>query len=330
MPHPRHIRLPVLLVLGACLGYPPCARAALESDDVTAVSSRVSASYSRERLPDGSLKPESYAYADGGLSTGGINDATIDRLTFRDVASTIAVSLAKHNYLPTRDAQSTRLLIMVYWGRTSTPGRAEESMALQRMQDVAGSAASAKSSNTQQVIAATTMLNTPPGGTSMACGHFAPNLTSEQTAEQIDTDNSLTGAMAMVAAENRNRDRADAQTAELLGYDSWWSETASLKGTPREYRRQDMINELENDRYYVVIMAYDFQKMWKQKKHELLWETRFSVRQRGHEFDRQLTAMTQEASKYFGRDSHGLVHEETPVGRVELGDLKTLGTVAEK
>jgi hypothetical protein len=219
---------------------------------------------------------------------------------------------------------------MVYWGRTSTPGRAEESMALQRMQDVAGSAASAKSSNTQQVIAATTMLNTPPGGTSMACGHFAPNLTSEQTAEQIDTDNSLTGAMAMVAAENRNRDRADAQTAELLGYDSWWSETASLKGTPREYRRQDMINELENDRYYVVIMAYDFQKMWKQKKHELLWETRFSVRQRGHEFDRQLTAMTQEASKYFGRDSHGLVHEETPVGRVELGDLKTLGTVAEK
>jgi hypothetical protein len=330
MSYPLHIRLPALLGLGACLSYLPCARAALDSDDVTAVSSRVSATYSREKLPDGSPKPESYAYAEGGLSTGGIRDDTIDRLKFMDVASTIAVPLANRNYLPTRDAKSTRLLIVVYWGRTSTPGRSEDSMAIQQLQDAAGSASSAKSSNTQQVVAATTMLNTPPGGTAMACGHFEPNLTSEQTAEQIDTDNSLTGAMAMVAAENRSRDHVDAQIAALLGYDSWWSETEGLKGTPREYRRQDMINELENDRYYVVLMAYDFQKMWKQKKHDLLWETRFSVRQRGHDFDKQLTAMTIEASRYFGRDSHGLVHESAPVGHVELGDLKTLGTVAEK
>ena len=77
-------------------------------------------------------------------------------------------------------------------------------------------------------------------------------------------------------------------------------------------------------------MAYDFQKIWKQKKRELLWETRFSIRQRGHDFDQQLTAMAQQASKYFGKDSHGLVRENLPEGRVELGELKTLGTVAAK
>jgi hypothetical protein len=77
-------------------------------------------------------------------------------------------------------------------------------------------------------------------------------------------------------------------------------------------------------------MAYDFQSMWKQKKHTLLWETRFSVQQRGVEFDKQLAAMAKNASQYFGQDTRGLVHKELPVGRVDIGDVKTLGTVAEK
>jgi len=38
----------------------------------------------------------------------------------------------------------------------------------------------------------------------------------------------------------------------------------------------------------VVLMAYDFQLLWKEKKHKLLWETRFSIRQRHNDFDRQL------------------------------------------
>ena len=91
-----------------------------------------------------------------------------------------------------------------------------------------------------------------------------------------------------------------------------------------------MIEELEHDRYFVVLMAYDFQAMWKQKQHKLLWETRMSVQQRGVEFDKQLYAMVKNASPYFGQETHGLIRKDMPLGRVNIGDIKTLGTVAEK
>jgi hypothetical protein len=38
--------------------------------------------------------------------------------------------------------------------------------------------------------------------------------------------------------------------------------------------------------------------------------------------------MVKNASKYFGQDSHGLLHEELPEGRVEVGKIEELGTVA--
>ena len=82
-------------------------------------------------------------------------------------------------------------------------------------------------------------------------------------------------------------------------------------------------------RYFVVLEAYDFQLLWKQKKHKLLWEIRFSVDQHHNEFDKALPAMARYVSKYFGQDSHGLLRESVPTGRVDIGDVKTLGEVEE-
>jgi hypothetical protein len=36
------------------------------------------------------------------------------------------------------------------------------------------------------------------------------------------------------------------------------------------------------------------------------------------------------AAQYFGQDTHGLTHRPIPEGRVEVGDIKNLGTVPEK
>jgi hypothetical protein len=97
-----------------------------------------------------------------------------------------------------------------------------------------------------------------------------------------------------------------------------------------EFHRQDLIDELEDNRYFVVLMAYDFQLLWKEKKHKLLWETRFSIRQRHNEFDRQLASMAKEASRYFGQDSHGIIRKPLPEGRVTLGEPKVIGYEPEK
>src|SRR5471030_2899969 len=97
-----------------------------------------------------------------------------------------------------------------------------------------------------------------------------------------------------------------------------------------QYRRKDAIDELQHDRYFVVLMAYDFQMMWKTKKHKLLWETRMSVPQRGSEFNEELLAMAKSASRYFGQDTHGLVRRGMAAGRVDVGDVQTLGVLAAK
>jgi hypothetical protein len=122
----------------------------------------------------------------------------------------------------------------------------------------------------------------------------------------------------------RLREMEDYKTANMLGYNSWWEQACSPPPF-REYRRLDLLDELEDPRYFVVLMAYDFQLM-RQSRHKLLWETRYSVRRRGVDFDQVLPSMTEHASRYFGQDSRGLVHRDFP-GHVEVGEPVVLGVV---
>jgi len=79
-----------------------------------------------------------------------------------------------------------------------------------------------------------------------------------------------------------------------------------------------------------VLMAYDFQIAWKDKKHKLLWVTRMSVRQKGNDFGRALPAMTRYASQYFGQNTKGLIRRPLPEGHVEVGQPRSLGVVPDK
>jgi hypothetical protein len=327
LPPRTRVRIAGLLLPLACLSLVPAVRADEEGGNVTVISARVTPSYVRTRLPDGTYAPESYAFGDGGHWTGTVVDGSIDKVKFMDVARAIVLPLSKQNFVPTDNPKTTKQLIMVYWGRTATPERFQSTSSSDLLQRASASLAAHKAANAQfATYAGETVV--PPSGVAMVCGKYDPSTTVDQIAGQIDADNSMTSAMSLVAAENHSRDLEDSKNASLLGYDGLWNSTANYKGTPLEYRRQDMLNELEHDRYFVILMAYDFQAVWKQKKHHLLWETRFSVRQRGAEFDKELPLMVKNASKYFGQDSHGLLHEELPEGRVEVGKIEELGTVA--
>ena len=139
------------------------------------------------------------------------------------------------------------------------------------------------------------------------------------------------GRLDLAFAGDQLVEKADKLNAMMLGYDSWWSATqGDRRGTSVGRDREDLRGEIEENRYFVVLMAYDFQLLWKQRKHKLLWETRFSIRQRHHDFDRDLPSIARYASRYFGQDTHGLIHDQVPLGRVDIGDMKSLGTVPGK
>ncbi len=297
-------------------------------DQATAVFARVSDDYARARQADGSPAAEYFAFAEGGRWTGSTRDPSLEELKFIDVARVVAGPLRDRNYLPTRDPAATKLLIVVYWGRTRALGSTEDSESVRKLVDASAQLASSKSLEAQRVAAAPA--NSSLNGPGMVCGRIQTVADGQVLTDRISSENSATSAMALVSAENSQRDQLDAQNAAMLGFDTELRETSGLEGTALGHRHGELVGEIEEQRYFVVLMAYDFQLMWKEKKHKLLWETRYSVPERGRGFDTYLLAMSREASRYFGARSRGIEHLDLPEGRVDVGDVKSLGVVMAK
>jgi len=307
---PRSLRFKSILFLGVgvCLiarSYAFDLFSFLDSagnNDITAVASTKSKSYIRIQLPNGSFVQESYVFGAGGVWRGEKVDATIDKLNFVDVAHMIAGPLASQNYVQSKDVGTTKLLIMVYWGTSHGVEHASESNGYQNLQK-----------GNEAVSRAQMQVNAKPSAQNYQVLHQAQD--------------ELTTFIAGAAAENKMRSQSDYLNVNMLGYDSWWDATEKYEGTPLDFRRQDLMDEIEEDRYFVVLMAYDFQQILWKKRHRLLWETRFSIRERHHAFDKDLPSMAQYASQFFGQDSNGLVHKELPLGHIDIGEVKSLGEI---
>jgi hypothetical protein len=293
--------LSFLLLVGgtASLGALTAMRAADSVNGVCAVSSTVSKDYVRTRLPDGSFQPEYYAFGRGGVWGGEIRDATIDQLGFTEVAREIAPSLASQNYLPAKDPGKATLLLMVYWGTTAVPPRPEEDHGYQLYYQDLGE---------YQIL--------------MSQG------------DVVDAYAVLSSGLHALNMANHERDLIDIRNAAMIGYDAsgkiGTDYGRNIAHTALGVDQRDQVAEIEENRYFVVLMAYDFQLMWKQKKHRLLWQTRFSISERHNQFDQALPVMAQLASRYFGRNSDGLSRARVPEGRVEVGEPKSLGEVPAK
>jgi hypothetical protein len=236
-----------------------------ESEKLTAVSSSAHNGYVRTRLADGSFRPETFAFGNGGV-LGGLNssDPTFDGVKFEYMTRMLAGPLANQKFYAADLPEDTNQLIMVYWGTTF-------------------------------------------GG--------------------INTQDGVL------------QDQINYANAKLLGFDSegpfqGMSDPAAdpshafmgntFRATFLNHVHGDVMSAVEVNRYYVILRAYDFQEAWKHKKQKLLWETRFSLSERRHDFEREVPAMARSASLYFGQDSYGLVMKPVPEGRVDIGDARVL------
>jgi hypothetical protein len=294
------------LIIGLCAAL--LGAVSLQAGEVEAVSSKIAKDYVRKKLPDGTFQPETYVFGKGDDWRGARVDATIDKMDFMDVARILAVPLARKQYIPTSDPKTTNELIMMYWGTTRAPEHATNAIVYKQSQD-----ANAFRDRTLQQIRDHTL---------------ALQVGKELLAE---ADNQILMANMGIQADNQRHEDQDMKTATLLGYDSWWMKVnGAMGGTAMGYQKADMRNELEEDRYFVVLTAFDYQKLAKEKKSKFLWEVRFSIREHGTAFDDRIQGMAELASNYFGRDSGGLRHAAIPDGNVEIGPLKSLGVVSGK
>jgi hypothetical protein len=294
----------------AALLLPSAAYPFDQDSGIVAVYSAVSPSYTRSVQSDGSFKPETYAFGEGGNEGGALKDYTIDNLHFIDVARIIAPTLAKKNYLPTKDPQQTGLLIMVYWGMTNSSKDGASEALYQNAQGMMRPAL-------------------PPQPRKHDLDD-AKNSSGGSSAAILAEENAITSAIdqmvTITGQANRLREKHDLENARTLGYLPEFIRLKAYEGTVLHAQDlQDLVDEVEERRYYVILMAYDFQTIWKSKQRKMLWETRFSIRERRNDFSKALAAMAQNASRYFGQDSKGLIRERLPDTRVILGEPTVVG-----
>lgn len=92
---------------------------------------------------------------------------------------------------------------------------------------------------------------------------------------------------------------------------------------------------LRSERYFLILMTFDWQKMQKTGEKKLVWSTRFSMDAIGVGFDDAHFALSRGAANYFGTSLDGkLCKTKTFVGpgkvgpgEVFTGDLDVVGTV---
>ena len=280
--------------------------------DIVAVYSSVSPAYVRVAKPGGGYRPESFAFGEGGELGSPMSDLSLDSMHIADIARLIAPSLAKQSYVSTDDPMKTSLLVMVYWGATAgTSNTAEHQVAQGSL------GAPPPPPPKMQPAGAGEMQGDP------STSHMGMRAAMYNAAKQ-DAEGGLTEAMTMENFSNLKRDQQDVENAKILGYLPELNAAGGAKATSVNLRREELVDELEEGRYYVVLMAYDFQLLRTHRQRKLLWETRFSLRERGHDFGKDVAAMAKNASKYFGRDSNGLQRDAYDA-KVDIGTIKVLG-----
>lgn len=288
------------------------------ADAPVAVFTQTFNGYQRARLPDHSFKAETYAFGEGG--TGGLDKprAGKSELTFMRVARAAALPLAKANYVPSSNPNETALLISVFWGRTlGSVGAAHSFLA----SGYNGAYGANRSSFGTPLGVRDSFGSAEKGGESPKAedsglhgkgaqnGIFNPNVAAMNAlCDQADIDNPI-------------RDRIDNSNARIVGYSQ---ALFRARHDPINFVSRDLVREVAENRYYIVLQAYDFRLAWKEKKLKLLWEARISIEEDDNDFDESIESMLAAARPVFGQDSDGLQRRFVPGGHVTIGPLKEI------
>ena len=320
--------IPKLLSVGAALClFGSSARAAdapspvaEEHSVLTAVFSKTDRSYRRKKGPDGKWVREYYAMTNAGAADDTIQDNAQGKIKFVAIATVLAQHLAAQGYFPATEKDKVDLLLVVNWGRTMP---FTDNLYREGVQ----STLSSMNTLAQKTAATTAARAYARPGQEMATG------TQPGEWEEMD-ERAAASAMetTLLTQDMLNRSRAlgNARAARLLGYMGDINEADGIQrfaGGGRAY--DDLIADIEEARYYIILSAYDFKSTVRDQKPKLQWVTRMSMRAPGNNFAEKAAAMIAYSASRFGQNTDGLERKLYPQYKVNLEDIRFLG-VAEQ
>lgn len=118
-----------------------------------------------------------------------------------------------------------------------------------------------------------------------------------------------------------------ARNAMLTGIDKGLRKRGMLPSD-----REDLRSLLDEERYFVILMAYDWQQLLNDKTHELLWSCRFSLPSPGTNFVNAVPSLSRAAAPLMGTNLEDLAKTKTQLGwgKGTVGELEVIGEVDEE
>jgi hypothetical protein len=287
-----------------------------ESAVLTSVFAKTDKSYKRQKGPDGKWVREYYTMVNGGAAEGTVRDNAQSRVPFVAIATVLAQHLARQGYYPATDPEKVDFLLVVNWGRTNP-------FSDPTYRDGVDNVMGAMNTSIQQTQAA----DRARAAASTATQTGNASLTgSVEDMEAQAAGSYLENALIAQDMMNRSRNQVNARTAHLLGYMG----TINKADGPQRYAGggdlyDDLIADIEEARYYIILSAYDFEKTVRQKQTKLTWVTRMSMRAPGNSFSEKAASMIAYSSTRFGQNTDGLERKLYPQYKVNLEDIRFLG-----
>ena len=291
-----------------------------ENSVLTAVFAKTDKDYRREKGPDGKWKREYYSMVNGGTTDGTIRDNDQDKVKFVAIATVLAQHLARQGYFPATETDKVDLLLVVNWGRTMPYNDTIYREGLDN------TLASMNKFGLQKQAASRAQ--------AAAAGQTEASVNLTGSVEEMEAqaaESALTNDMILQDMMTRQRNLANARTAHLLGYMNDLNESDG----PQRFvgggnRFDDLIADVEEARYYIILSAYDFQRTVREKKTKLQWVTRMSMRAPGNSFAEKAAAMIAYSASRFGQNTSGLERKLYPQYKVNLEDTRFLGVAGEQ
>lgn len=144
---------------------------------------------------------------------------------------------------------------------------------------------------------------------------------TDSSGGSFDAIAELEFALGVEESLGQHADNSSFSTAQLLGMEAAFEGHPSLEDS----NTMELRNMIEEERYFVFLMAYDYPKILKEGKQELLWSTRYSIRAAGIPFEAAIKNLNQVAGDYFGKNLKGLTRKRADdTSSVDLGEIEVI------
>ena len=248
--------------------------------------------YLEARAQDGAAGILTYQFIEGRRFTGRAVNKGLANMTFQELALSLAENLFKQNFYPNPEPGKGDLLIVVHYGATDF----EEDM-----MELLGSANEAD------------LMGLNPGGVEVG------SASSADVKAMLDVLDNIAATASLSEAINSGNSLSRSQKAHVLGIDEERDLPDFMSG---DYEYEQMLRE---SRYFVVLMAFDYQLYMQEGESKLLWSTRYNVRAAGQSFQAAIEGMNEIGADYFGKNLDKLARKSLEDrSTVKLGDIEVV------